>query len=68
MYLEEQSDVSHFSGWIVLKNSPEIRALLGGYVGGAKNTHDMTDFTSQTYHIWYMSFSALHMSRVIFFP
>lgn len=41
MYLEEQSDVSLFSGWIVLKNSPEIRAVLGGYVGGAKNTrHD----------------------------
>lgn len=48
MYLKEQSDVGLFSGWIFLKDSPEIRATLRGYVGGAKNTHVMTGFTSFT--------------------
>lgn len=48
MYLEEQSDFGLFSGRIVFKDSPEIRAVLGGCVGGAKTTHVMTAFTSVT--------------------
>lgn len=36
MYLKDQSDIGLVSVRIVLKNSPEVRAMLGGYVGGAK--------------------------------
>lgn len=43
IYIEEQSDVSQFSGWITLQNSPEIRAVLRSYKGGVKNTHFVTD-------------------------